>query len=232
MAPGQALDPTAPVALRDADGIWLLAALRDRPDEVGDLSPDFARTLDELAQITSDFSSGAARGAVGVSVISDKVQRLRAQLQEVTERVGSLRESSAQTAESAASSAELAEQLAQESARGLGVVGRVVGAIGQISEHATRVHELVETLAANELASIGEFSAIIDRVADQTKLLALNAAIEGGAGRRARPWLCGRGRGGQAAGVGDGVPDGSDSGHHPADAEQDGDRRAGGRDRP
>jgi len=178
MAPGQALDPTAPVALRDADGIWLLAALRDRPDEVGDLSPDFARTLDELAQITSDFSSGAARGAVGVSVISDKVQRLRAQLQEVTERVGSLRESSAQTAESAASSAELAEQLAQESARGLGVVGRVVGAIGQISEHATRVHELVETLAANELASIGEFSAIIDRVADQTKLLALNAAIE------------------------------------------------------
>ena len=178
MALDQAEDATAPVALRDADGIWLLAALRDRPDEAGELSADFARTLDELGQITSDFSTGAARSSVSVSVISDKVQRLRAQLQEVTERVGSLRASSAQTAESAASSAELAEQLAEESARGLGVVGRVIGAIGQISEHATRVHELVETLAANELASIGDFSAIIDRVADQTKLLALNAAIE------------------------------------------------------
>lgn len=178
LALDQPEDATAPVALRDADGIWLLAALRDRPGEVGELSADFARTLDELGQITSDFSTGAARSSVGVSVISDKVQRLRAQLREVTERVGSLRASSAQTAESAASSAELVEQLAEESARGLGVVGRVVGAIGQISEHATRVHQLVETLAANELASIGDFSAIIDRVADQTKLLALNAAIE------------------------------------------------------
>jgi Methyl-accepting chemotaxis protein (MCP) signalling domain len=40
------------------------------------------------------------------------------------------------------------------------------------------VHELVETLATNELASIEEFSAIIHRIASQTKLLALNAAIE------------------------------------------------------
>jgi methyl-accepting chemotaxis protein len=178
MTPDVASDPPAPIPLRDRDGIWLLAALRDRDDEVGALSADFARTLDELAQITSQFSSGAARSSLGVSVINDKVQRLRSRLEEVTDRVGSLRESSAQAAESAASSAELVEQLSEESERGLGVVGRVIGAIGQISEHAARVHELVETLAGNELASIGDFSAIIDRVADQTKLLALNAAIE------------------------------------------------------
>jgi len=178
MTRGVTSDSPTTIPVRDEDGIWLLAALRDRDDEVGALSADFARTLDELAQITSEFSSGTARSSLEVSVISDKVQRLRSQLQEVTDRVGSLRDSSAQAAESAVSSAELVEQLSEESERGLGVVGRVIGAIGQISEHATRVHELVETLAGNELASIGDFSAIIDRVADQTKLLALNAAIE------------------------------------------------------
>jgi methyl-accepting chemotaxis protein len=40
------------------------------------------------------------------------------------------------------------------------------------------VHELVAGLAANEVASIASFSAIIEGIANQTKLLALNAAIE------------------------------------------------------
>ncbi|MGH2876312.1 MAG: methyl-accepting chemotaxis protein [Solirubrobacteraceae bacterium] len=164
--------------LRDDAGVWLLAAHRGRHDEIGRLSDAFARTLDELAQSTADFSSGAVRSSSSVAVISDRVQRLRAQLQEVTERATSLRSASDRTAESATRSAELAEQLSEEGDRGLGVVGRVVDAIGEISEHATRVHELVQELAATELVRIGEFSAIIDRVADQTRLLSLNAAIE------------------------------------------------------
>jgi methyl-accepting chemotaxis protein len=50
--------------------------------------------------------------------------------------------------------------------------------IGEVSRHAAGVHELVESLAANELTKIGAFSTIIERIASQTKLLALNAAIE------------------------------------------------------
>ena len=91
---------------------------------------------------------------------------------------GSLREASAQTAESAGASANLLEQLSVESARGLDVLGPLIDAIRQISDRVVRVHELVETLAANELTSIEQFSAIIHRIASQTKLLALNAAIE------------------------------------------------------
>ncbi|MGH2894900.1 MAG: methyl-accepting chemotaxis protein, partial [Solirubrobacteraceae bacterium] len=96
----------------------------------------------------------------------------------VTDRAGSLRASSDEAALSASDAAEVGEQLAQESARGLQVIGPLIDAFGQISDHAVRMHELVENLAANELASIGQFSAIIDRIADKTKLLALNAAIE------------------------------------------------------
>jgi PAS domain S-box-containing protein len=81
-------------------------------------------------------------------------------------------------AQSANDAAELARQLAGETERGLEVLGLMIDAIGEISEHAARVAELVERVAHNELASIGQFSSIIDKIAGQTKLLALNAAIE------------------------------------------------------
>ena len=163
---------------REAGGTWPLLALAEQGGELGELSRDVARALDELAQTTSEFSCGSARSSVAVSVISDNMQRLRDQLEGLSASSGSLRVSSAQTAESAGESAGLIEQLSVESARGLDVLGPLIDAIRQISEGVVRVHELVETLAANELASIEEFSGIIHRIASQTKLLALNAAIE------------------------------------------------------
>jgi methyl-accepting chemotaxis protein len=163
---------------RERGATWPLIALAERGGELGELSRDVAHALDELAQTTSEFSCGSARSSVAVWVISDNVQRLRDQLEGLSVSSGSLRESSAQTAESAGASADLLEQLSVESARGLDVLGPLIDAIRQISDRVVRVHELVETLATNELASIEEFSAIIHRIASQTKLLALNAAIE------------------------------------------------------
>jgi len=157
---------------------WPLIDLAARGGELGELSGDVAHALDELAHTMSDFSCGSARSSVAVSIISDNVQRLRDQLELLSVSSGSLRESSAQTAQSAGASADLLEQLSVESARGLDLLGPLIDAIRQISDRVVRVHELVETLAANELASIEEFSAIIHRIASQTKLLALNAAIE------------------------------------------------------
>jgi methyl-accepting chemotaxis protein len=170
------LGPTG--VLRSRDGVWPLLDLVQRDGEVGQLSREFSVALDELSRITSDFSCGSARSAVAVSVISDRVQALRDELLEVTTRAKSLRGSSEEAAQSAAASAELAGKLSQESTRGLDVISPLIDAIGQISEHTAGVHELVETLARNELESIGQFSAIIDRIASHTKLLALNAAIE------------------------------------------------------
>ncbi len=163
---------------RERDGVWPLRELVGHDGELGHLSRDFACALDELAQITVEFSCGSARSAVAVSVISDRVNGLRDELQEVTERADSLRAGSENAADSASASAELAGQLSQESARGLALFGPLIDAMGQISEHAEGVHELVEMLARNELASIGQFSAMIEQIASHTKLLALNAAIE------------------------------------------------------
>ncbi len=161
-----------------ADGVWPLRELAVRGDELGGLSRDVSGALDELAQITVEFSCGSARSAAAVSLIGNQILQLRDDLRQVTDRAGSLRASSDEAALSAADAAELGDQLSAESARGLEVIGPLIDAFDQISDQAVRVHELVENLAANELASIGQFSAIIDRIADQTKLLALNAAIE------------------------------------------------------
>ncbi|MGH2874347.1 MAG: methyl-accepting chemotaxis protein, partial [Solirubrobacteraceae bacterium] len=178
------------VAEGDADPLNTLPAQPDaltvrrlgdarQSDVDGDpISPALARTLDQLAQETLEFSGGAVRSSKAIGLINEKVRRLRAELQEVADRAASLHDSTERAASSADSAAELADDLAEEGDRGLGVVGRVIDAIGEISEHAIRVHELVQELSANELVRISEFSAIIDRVADHTRLLALNAAIE------------------------------------------------------
>ena len=175
MAIEDRIDPGVPV---DGDASWPLSELAGREDELGHLSRDVAGTLDELAQITADFSCGSARSANAVTHIGDEIVRLRGDLKEVADRTGSLRGSSDEAAASAADAADLGEQLSLQSARGLEVIGPLIDAFGEISEHAVRMHEMVENLAANELTRIGQFSAIIERIAGQTKLLALNAAIE------------------------------------------------------
>ena len=157
---------------------WPLSSLAQGDGEMAALSRDVSSALDELGQITSEFSCGSARSSMAVSLINQSVQRLADQLEDLTARSASLRDSSEQAAESADAAAELAQQLSIESSRGTEVLRPLIDTTRLIGEHVVRVHELVETLAANELRSIGEFSAIIDRIADQTKLLALNAAIE------------------------------------------------------
>ncbi len=165
-------------AAPDPGGVWPLAELSHADGVLGQLSGDVAHALDELARIVADFSAGAARGALGVSDISSNVEQLGAQLEEVTASSSSLRSTSVESAALADRSEQLAEQLSAESTRGLEVLRPLIDAMREIGEQTVHVHELVEALARNELAQIGKFSLIIERIAGQTKLLALNAAIE------------------------------------------------------
>jgi methyl-accepting chemotaxis protein len=164
--------------LTDEHSAWPLARLAQRDDALGTLSGEFAGAIDELALVVAGFSAGAAKSSVSIKVVSEKVERLSTQIKEVAERVDSLGQSSRQMADSATEAAESAAELDTESERGNEVLGRLIDAIDHINEDSGRVHELVSSLAANEVASIASFSAIIEGIANQTKLLALNAAIE------------------------------------------------------
>ncbi|MGH2895592.1 MAG: hypothetical protein ACRDPM_20315, partial [Solirubrobacteraceae bacterium] len=111
-----------------ANGVWPLRELAVRDDELGGLSRDVSGALDELAQITVEFSCGSARSAAAVTLIGTQIVQLRDDLRQVTDRAGSLRASSDEAALSAADAAELGEQLSQESAQGLEVIGPLIDA--------------------------------------------------------------------------------------------------------
>src|ERR1700759_4141637 len=96
---------TDPHPAPGADGVWPLRELALRDDELGGLSRDVSGALDELAQITVEFSCGSARSAAAVSLIGDQIVQLRDDLRQVTDRAGSLRASSDEAALSASDAA-------------------------------------------------------------------------------------------------------------------------------
>ena len=156
---------------RDESGVWDLPTLATRPGETGELARDFGNALNELRQMTTEFSIGAARSAVSVGVIGTEVARLQAELEDLAGRVESVRGSSHHASRAASESAGVASELAGEAERGLAVVSRVIDAIDELHEHSVRVADLLDGLVRKELADIGAFSSVIDGVAARRSCL-------------------------------------------------------------
>jgi methyl-accepting chemotaxis protein len=166
------------MAIRSDGGVWPLGELARRGDGVGDLARAAGSAFDDLGQITSEFSCGAARSSLATSTISQHVEELSAALAQVSAAVESLRDAAGETTSSAGASASAAAELAACGAEGLRVVGPLIDAVELIHRHAEEVHDRIEALSTRELAEIESFSTVINRIASNTKLLALNAAIE------------------------------------------------------
>jgi hypothetical protein len=64
------------------------------------------------------------------------------------------------------------------SERGLSAIVQLIDGFTELSAQTEQVAALLSSLVQGELRDISSFSAVIDGVAEQTKLLALNAAIE------------------------------------------------------
>jgi methyl-accepting chemotaxis protein len=160
------------------DGRWDLAAIAAGGGPAAELARDAATALDHLAVSTSIFSVGAVRSSISVGVIGTEIEALRVELAHLVERASSLLESSSEGADAASQAAAVSIELASEAGRGLAVVGKLIEGLAGLSGQTEQVAVLVDGLAQGELQDIGSFSAVIDRVARQTKLLALNAAIE------------------------------------------------------
>ena len=165
-------------SVRDEAGVWDLIELGKWSGVIGEAARDFHRALTELGQTTAEFGIGAARSAVSVGVIGSEVERLETELEDVAQRMDSLRASSEQGSSAASESAGVSSELAEEADRGLKVVARVIDSNEEMRELTATVADLLDGLVRGELADIGAFSSVIDGVARQTKLLALNAAIE------------------------------------------------------
>ncbi|HEY3774302.1 MAG TPA: methyl-accepting chemotaxis protein [Solirubrobacteraceae bacterium] len=179
---GGAPAPTSPdrggSPVQSSGGVWPLGDIALRTDGVGELARAAGKAFDDLGQITSEFSCGAARSSVAASTISEHVDELSAALAQVSAAVESLRDAAGETTASAGESASAAAELAACGADGLRVVGPLIDAVALIHTHSEEVHDRIEALSTRELAEIESFSTVINRIASNTKLLALNAAIE------------------------------------------------------
>jgi methyl-accepting chemotaxis protein len=164
--------------IASSGGVWPLGDIARRADGVGALARAAGSAFDDLGQITSEFSCGAARSSLAASTISAHVDELSAALAQVSAAVESLRDAAGETTSSAGESASAAAELAACGAEGLRVVGPLIDAVELIHRHAKEVHDRIEALSTRELAEIESFSTVINRIASNTKLLALNAAIE------------------------------------------------------
>ncbi len=124
---------------------------------------EISKTMAEFQQTTDQIASGAQESAGQVQEAAALLTQMVADLEEVTARAGAVAEKASGVAKKAIAGTEVVER----SAAGMGRIRETVG------EAARQLEEL-----AGLSGQIGEITASISAIAEQTNMLALNAAIE------------------------------------------------------
>jgi methyl-accepting chemotaxis protein len=163
---------------QDGSGVWQLAEVRQEQGAEGELASAVEDSIDGLARVIASFSVNAAHSAQASGVVASRIQSLSGEIEELSSSLDGLAGSAEQAQELAAKTATTSETLSETNGHMLEVLGKLIDGIAEISTEARQMHELISALAGNEIASIGQFSSVIERIAKQTRLLALNAGIE------------------------------------------------------
>jgi methyl-accepting chemotaxis protein len=130
---------------------------------VGETTARLATAGNEILASTSEQASGAQQQ---LAAVSQTVASL--------EQVSRTSQSAAQRARDAADTARRSDELSRA---GHGAVDEAVDVIGRAKDQADGVAQAILDLA-EQATAIGDITALIDDLAEQTNVLALNAAIE------------------------------------------------------
>lgn len=134
----------------------LLRAMQDMDSKLGDIVGSVRLGADSVGSAARQISSGN----------DDLSQRTQEQASALEETASSMEEMTAtvkQNADNARQASQLATGARDQADRGGSIVGRAVGAMGEISASSKRIADIID---------------VIDEIAFQTNLLALNAAVE------------------------------------------------------
>jgi methyl-accepting chemotaxis protein len=143
---------------------------RDARGKLEEMLRTVGETAARLATAANEILAGASQQTAGAQQQLAAVSETLASLEEVSR-------TSARSAERAREAAETARRSDELGRNGQEAVGEAVEAIGRAKDQADGVARAILELA-EQATAIGDITALIDDLAEQTNVLALNAAIE------------------------------------------------------
>ena len=149
-------DLSRPVTLARGDSHSLLATLRQ-------MQEDLSRTVSEIAATADAVALASGEISMGNVDLSHRTEQQAMSLEKTATSMEQLTSTVKQNADNAKQAALLAQNASQIAEQGGDVVGRVVGTMGEISESARSIRDII---------------GVIEGIAFQTNILALNAAVE------------------------------------------------------
>lgn len=139
-------------------------------EQVAASSEELSASAEETSKTTKDITQAVHRIAIGAESSNVNLLESSQSLEEVTHAIGHLAENAAIIAKNGTSVIEKANQ-------GAVYVEETVNQMKFINQRVIESNEVLQLLDQSS-AEIGQISATINNIADQTNLLALNAAIE------------------------------------------------------
>lgn len=135
----------------------------NRRDEIGQLSSQLDKFLDNLQTIMRDVAQASSEVASASTQIAASGEQMSSTIAQITRQTGE--------------AASCAKQSEQDASNGGDVVGQTVETMGSINDAVLAGSQSVADLGSQS-EQIGRIIGVINEIADQTNLLALNAAIE------------------------------------------------------
>lgn len=168
-----------------ADGDLSQPALKvETSDEVGDLTIGFNQMVDSLRSIlrqtgltTKEISAASGQIATGAQQQLTSLNETAASLNEITTTAEEFKATMQEFADRAKAVHEAADETARRANEGLSLSRESTTRIEKVRENALSSANSVLHLA-EQMQRIGEITASVNEIAEQTKLLALNASIE------------------------------------------------------
>lgn len=166
----------------------------ERKDEIGQLlvgMKNMAERLRETVHSVSDATDSVNTSALEISSMVQEQASITAEqsssVSEISATIEEFSQSSSQIAQNAAHVSKIATNTLQETEKGVEASKAMVMRMNEISQENQRSIDEIVALGKKSKA-ITKFMAIINNIADQTKLIAFNAALEaastGEAGKR------------------------------------------------
>jgi len=153
-------------------------------DEVGELTQGFNKMLDSLRSVlsetdraTTEVSVASQEIATGAQQQLTSLSQTAAALNEITTTAEEFKATMQEFADRAKAVHEAADETARRAGEGLSLSKDSATRIEKVRENALSAGESV-LLLAEQMQRIGEVTASVNEIAEQTKLLALNASIE------------------------------------------------------